>query len=309
MGSPNWNDLNICLTVARCGSLSAAGRQLGLSHSTILRRVAALEAAMGVSLFRKHAAGYEPNSAGLKLLEAAAEMEEIVNNVGSDIGGLDKNLSGIIRFVVPDLTALMVTSAIREFQSQYPDISFEFHLTQDSEGLTSGDAHLGLVFAKEPPSGLVGFRIGHVAFCGYANRQLVEDLGESNLPWVGFAQSLRYTPVGALQNKLSQNRKIIYRASTIAFHYHAVLHGLGAGLLPCGLGDIQSSLVRVGSPVLDNSRELWILYRPEMKNNARVQAFVASLKALLRAQAATLRGNLPSSQDDHESPDPSDSAA
>ena len=53
----SWDRLRVFLTVAEAGSFTQAGRQLGLSQSAIIRQVNALEVALGVSLFHRHAHG------------------------------------------------------------------------------------------------------------------------------------------------------------------------------------------------------------------------------------------------------------
>ncbi|MDX1576662.1 MAG: LysR family transcriptional regulator, partial [Kiloniellales bacterium] len=71
----DWDDLRIALAVAETGSLSAAARSLGLSHSTVLRRLSAFEAKIGVRLFERQPRGYAPTAAGLEARETARRME------------------------------------------------------------------------------------------------------------------------------------------------------------------------------------------------------------------------------------------
>ncbi len=59
-----WDDLRIALAVATAGSLSGAGRSLGLSHATVFRRLRDIEDRLGVRLFERSRTGYAPTTAG-----------------------------------------------------------------------------------------------------------------------------------------------------------------------------------------------------------------------------------------------------
>ena len=54
----DWNDVRYFLALARRGSARAAGAALGVSHSTVVRRVDALEAQLSVRLFDRNRDGY-----------------------------------------------------------------------------------------------------------------------------------------------------------------------------------------------------------------------------------------------------------
>ena len=64
----DWNDLKYFLAVARGGSTLAASRALRVSQTTVARRIAALEEAVGLTLFEKRPAGYALTPAGSELL-------------------------------------------------------------------------------------------------------------------------------------------------------------------------------------------------------------------------------------------------
>src|SRR5436189_216148 len=71
----DWNDLRYFLAVAREGSTLAAGRQLRVSQTTVARRIAALEAAVGFPLFDKRQAGYALTPAGEGLMDRAKQVD------------------------------------------------------------------------------------------------------------------------------------------------------------------------------------------------------------------------------------------
>ena len=76
----DWNDLRYFLAVAREGSTLAAGRSLRVSQTTVARRIAALERALGFPIFEKRQAGYVLTPAGEELLERAQQVETSANH-------------------------------------------------------------------------------------------------------------------------------------------------------------------------------------------------------------------------------------
>lgn len=72
-----WSDLRYLLTVARSGSLTAAARQMGVEHSTVSRRITALETALGAKLFDRRTGGLLLTPQGERLMAAAEGMEAL----------------------------------------------------------------------------------------------------------------------------------------------------------------------------------------------------------------------------------------
>ena len=67
----DWDDLRYFLAAYRRGSLSAAARELGCEYTTVGRRVAALEAALGTTLFTRAPEGLKPTPAATELVPLA----------------------------------------------------------------------------------------------------------------------------------------------------------------------------------------------------------------------------------------------
>ena len=97
-----WDDLRTLLAVARGGSLAAAARRLGVNHSTVFRRINALEARLGLRLFERLRSGYLPTAAGSELLESAERIETELLDVERRLAGRDLRLTGAIRLTAPD---------------------------------------------------------------------------------------------------------------------------------------------------------------------------------------------------------------
>src|SRR5215471_11679443 len=71
----DWEDVRFFAALARHGSLSATARALRVNHATVARRIAALEDALRIKLFKRWPTGYELTAEGRSALEAADTME------------------------------------------------------------------------------------------------------------------------------------------------------------------------------------------------------------------------------------------
>ena len=74
----DWDDLRLVLAVYREGGLSGAAKSLRLTHSTVFRRLGAIEQRIGVRLFERHRDGYAPTPAGETAAASAARLEDEV---------------------------------------------------------------------------------------------------------------------------------------------------------------------------------------------------------------------------------------
>lgn len=84
----DWNDLRLVLAVQRAGGLAAAAAALGIDHSTIFRRLKALEKKLGVRLFERLPGGaYRATAAGERMAAAARRIEHETLSLDRDIAG------------------------------------------------------------------------------------------------------------------------------------------------------------------------------------------------------------------------------
>ena len=60
----DWDNLRYFLELARAGTLAAAARRLAVEHTTVSRRIQALEKQMGAALFAREAGGHRLTEAG-----------------------------------------------------------------------------------------------------------------------------------------------------------------------------------------------------------------------------------------------------
>src|ERR1700692_321310 len=120
MHSLDWNDLRYFLAVCRAGSLVGAGRSLHVRHSTVGRRVEALEAALGVSLFMRAPDGLVLTEAGREIVPLAEEAERAVTAVERRVAGGDRRVDGIVRVTTSESFSGFLMRRLARAQAQHP---------------------------------------------------------------------------------------------------------------------------------------------------------------------------------------------
>jgi DNA-binding transcriptional LysR family regulator len=279
----DWNDLRHFVALARTGSVRAAGVQLGVSHTTVARRVEALEAQLGTRLFDRHRDGYVLTAAGRRMLPAAERVEDEVAALGRGLVGQDARLEGPLRLTCGDeyLAALLLDD-LAPWCAENPGV--ELTLVRDERffNLAKGEADLAvrvLGAQSSPPDYLVGHRAAPLQIAGYVARAHADRLD----PAGPAARWLGYTDPRAIHDLLSRGAfaplPVWGAFSTLSLAVRAALCGLGCALLPTYVGDLEPALQRMPCSPPHPVADIWLLYHPDLKSNARLQGARAVLRA------------------------------
>src|SRR5512139_2508769 len=98
----DWDDLRVFLAVARAGRVSVAARELGVEHTTVGRRLDALEAAVGGPLFYRTRAGYRLTANGQAVLAHAEAMEAAALGIRAEVYARTEVVAGRVRIAMVD---------------------------------------------------------------------------------------------------------------------------------------------------------------------------------------------------------------
>lgn len=281
----NWEDLRHVLALARHGTLSATARTLGVNHATVARRVAALEAAVGRTLFDRRADGYALTADGQTLMEAAAPMEAAALAV---LHRLDHGagLSGVVRltatramadgFLAPRLGALAAS---------HPGIALELVTGSRAFSLARREADLALRLGRPADSSLRGrkvARVGHAFYAAEAWRAQPQAA-----PLIGFDGDSHGVPEAAWLDRFASGRRFALRSDSWTTQAAAAAAGLGVALLPHYLAALHLGLAPVEMGAVPPDAELWLLVRPDLAAVPRVRAVADFVTVLCRTHADT----------------------
>ena len=167
----SWDEFRLVKSIADARSLAGAAERLGVNQSTVYRRLAALEAAVGARLFDRSRAGYEPTSAGEDMIALAATMAASIIDFERRIAGRDVKPTGELSVTVPMSIGLHFMPAIvAQFQASNPGVIVELILSNQALDLSRRGVDVAVRLTNDPPETLVGRRICTARWCVYRRR-------------------------------------------------------------------------------------------------------------------------------------------
>lgn len=277
-----WDDLRLVLAVARGGTLAAAAQDLGVNHSTVFRRLTALEHDIGSKLFERMADGYRATEAGDRLIDAAERMETEALALDRDLTGRDARLSGQIRVTCSETLAMTVLlPQIASFRARHPGIAVDLTVDNRVIDMARREADVALRAARPTQGDLFGRKLADIHVGLFASRSYLKangtpkslsDLDRHRI--IGWSDSAAQTRVSAWIARYVAKSAIGFRGSGLVTQYLAARAGLGIAVLPVYLAASEKNVVPVLDRMKDLMTELWIVTHRSLKDTARVRAFM-----------------------------------
>lgn len=268
-----------------------------VSQTTVARRIAALEDALGFPLFDRRQAGYSLTAEGEALLDRAKAVEASADAFAEAAGARSRDSSGTVRITSEEIYAQsLIAPHLRELHELHPDIIIEIDSSQAVRDLGKGEADIALrSSSKAQPAGLVGHQVSVDDWTLYCSRDYaarngaptsVEDLhhhpivggGGGNL-WVHYQQWLQ---------RLGLEDQVAIHHATSTGLLSAVRSGFGVAVLPCVVADGDPDLIRCIPPPPEHGRILWLLTHERVRHTRRVRMVIDFLYDRLKRYVGTL---------------------
>ncbi len=277
----NWDDLRFFLAVSRTHSFVAAAARLHVTHSTVSRRITALEVSLDTQLFLRTEKGCRLTPAGEALLPYAEQFETTAINLDESIHGKDSQLSGTIRIGAPDgLGNCFLATHLGEFHKQHPLLDVELIAVPMYYSLTKREIDI-LITITKPTSGNViarkisDYRLGLFAAKKYlechSKISKKEDLSGHDL--IDYIEDLLYDENLKFLNEFAPGQKARFRSSTVVGQVNAIVAGVGIGVVPYFMAQMEPALVPI-LPELYTERSFWVQVNPDTRQLARVRATI-----------------------------------
>ena len=289
-----WNDLSLVLAICRSGTLSGAAQILGVNHSTVFRRIGAIEDKLGVRLFDRLPNGYAMTEAGEAVREVSERIENEISALSRKLIGRDLQLHGILRVSAPDALAIEVLMPhMATFCQAYPTIQLELSVANSFVDLAQREADVAIRSTKQPPETAVGHRLCRMMTSVYGSSSYINDNASNNLEryhWLMPNLGLDWFSANKWLNKHYPESTVVFRSNSLLGLYKGTKQGLGVAPLPCFLADPDDDLLRTLAPVDALSTELWLLIHPDLRRTARVRAFVDFLLEAMEKEKDLIEG-------------------
>lgn len=300
----DWNDLKFFLAVANARSLSAASSRLGVSPSTVSRRIEALEASLQVKLFRPHRDGYDLTPAGEELLAPAERAEAQMRVFERTAREKDSDLAGPVRIDVPELLGQdVLLPGLAGFLRDHPAIRLEMHSSVRPVRLVGEEADIVLRLVRPQQGNYRQRRLGSLAFGLYAAPDYIVrhgmpasaiDLHRHRL--IGWSEDLSYLIMVAWLETLCPGIEPAMRMTSLGAQMAGVKNGLGLAVLPAFAAE-AAGFVRLLEDLPPLAPDLWLLVHEQSADLARVRLVKEAVTAALaRFRLPSTDGGQPLSQ-------------
>jgi DNA-binding transcriptional LysR family regulator len=296
MHSLDWNDLRYFLAVCRAGTLVGAARSLHVRHSTVGRRVEALEAALGVSLFMRAPDGFVLTEAGSGIVSLAEEAERAVAAVERRVAGGDKRIDGIVRVTTSESFSGFLMRRLPELQAQHPTLTVEVLTGNASLDLMRREADVAIRFMETTQADLICKRLCDAGWSLYASETYLARAGNPKTPTdlarhdvIGFDETMARSPGAIWLEEHKAGARVVVRCNSLMSALNASIVGMGVAVLPCFLAEAEPSLRRLTDEVLA-TRAIWVVFHPDVAQIRRVRTVIDFVSAIVGREAATFRG-------------------
>ncbi|MDG4665343.1 LysR family transcriptional regulator [Mycobacterium sp. 236(2023)] len=294
---PSADDLLVLLSVGRTGKYTTAADELGLNHTTISRRIAALEAAVGGRVLARVAGGWELTDLGRDALAAAEAVETAVRSLATDTAG-QRALEGVVRISATDgFSAYIAAPAAAAVQRRHPKVAVEIvaatrRATQQRSGLD-----IEVVVGEPKVHRAKALRLGDYCLGLYGSRDYLADHGSPaniadlhRFPLIYFIDSMLQVDDLDLAPSFAPAMRESVTSTNVFVHVEATRASAGIGLLPCFMADRHADLVRVLPDEVSIRLTYWLVTRAETLRRAEVAAVVDAIRDRVRDQHDVLLG-------------------
>ncbi len=295
----DWSSLQSFLAVARAGRLTVAARHLAIDHSTLGRRMAALEAALGAKLFDRRPSGYQITAQGERLFELAQEMESGALAVEAELSGTSLRIAGTLRIGAPDgFGTMFLARRLGDFGRRHGGLDLQLVTLPRVFNLSKREADLAIGLAR-PVEGrlharkLTDYELGLYASPAYLDEHRpVYEVGDlKGHRAVGYIADMIYSPELDYLPLVSRDLRPAFTSSNLLAQFQAAIAGAGLCVLPCFMADPEQRLQRVLAGSVSLLREFWLIMHADMLGLARVRAASSFITAeVAAAQSVFLPG-------------------
>lgn len=296
----NWDDLRFILALRQAGSLGAAARSLKVESSTVSRRLASLESALGAKLAVRTPEGIVLSDAGELAGEVAVSLGAQIEDLVRRIGGEDDRSEGLVRLAATDSIAPFLMRGLMPLREAYPKIRVELVLSSAALDLVRREADVALRFFREQSPTLVARKLLDIGWSLFAAPSYVartpialgDDIGPNDLRGhaiIGYQGAAARSTGARWLEAHTQPDEHVLSAGGVHGVVTAVKAGLGVSVLPCFVAQGDPGLVRL-TPAVVARVEAFVLIPPDVRRTARVRTVVDAIVDLFERERAVLEG-------------------
>ena len=292
----DWDNLRFFVELARTGTLAGAARRLGVEHTTVSRRIQALEKQMGVVLFAREAGGHRLAEAGRQLLPAVEAMEAAVLGVERAAPAPGGGPTGLVRVGATEgFGTVILAPHLAQLTLKHPQLSIDLLALPRMVHLSRREADIVISLERPTRGSVIVARLADYVLHLYGQRDylahspaIAQRADLAHHAFVSYVDDLLFTKELQFLDQLYQPERFAFRSTSITAQYEAVRAGAGLAVLPAFLADGDPLLERVLPHEARFTRTFWMSMPAEGKHLARMQAVWEFLKDTAQGEVKRL---------------------
>jgi len=288
---PNWEWYRTFLQVLETGSLSAAGRAMGLTQPTVGRHIDSLEAALGLKLFTRSFDGFAPTDAAHELQPYAASLATTAAALRRVASSHGAGVRGTVRLTASEVIGVEVLPPIlAALRSQHPELTVELVLSNRADDLLRREADIAVRMFRPEQGALVATRVGGIEIGLHAHERYLaahgvpksmDELARHTL--IGFDRESAFLRRLQRQYPVFSRDNLAFRADSDLAQLGALRAGIGIGVCQAALAARDKQLVRLLPDQFAPTLDTWVTMHEDLRESARCAVTFAALAAGLRA--------------------------
>ncbi len=290
MAEFNWSDLRPFLAVVRHGRLTVAAARLGLDHTTVGRRLTALEEQLGARLFDRSPQGYTLTVQGERLLPHAEAIESRALRAMADLGDADQTLVGAVRIGAPEgFGSYVIAPLLGHLADQHPQLEIQLIAIPGVLSLSKREADIAVTLSAPREGRLLTRKLTDYRLSLYATPDYLDprppikqrtDLQAHR--FVGYIGDLLYAPELDYMQAPDVDIRVRLQSSNLIAQLQATLAGSGLCVLPDFIASQYPTLRRVLPEAVGLTRSLYLVTHADLKNLARIRAVRDAIIGVVR---------------------------
>jgi DNA-binding transcriptional LysR family regulator len=268
-----WDDLRCLEAIERTNKVGAAARELGMSASTLYRRIAALEAQVGEPCLVRGGDG-ALTEVGLLLARVGRKTRTSLAEVQAFINDRETRVVGEVSLTTVPSLLPFIQAPLRALAQEHPGLNVSLHLGDNGPSVRDREVDVALAITPRPPAGCWGRRLTRLPYGVFGTRDAVDVEPHR---FVVRALDERSSPESAWERVHAKN--VVVRAAFYAL-VDVCAQGVGLGLMPRALAARHPQLVEVPAyaPTLAGlERSVWLLTHPDRRQTPRIAALMEAL--------------------------------
>lgn len=289
----DWDHLRYFLILARGKTLTNAARLMGVEHSTVARRIQALEQSLGMQLFKREATGYELTVEGLALIPRVEQMEQSFLQIEKP-----NPLQGRVRIGAPEgFGTAFLARLLAQFSQHYPLLTIDLIPVPKTIRLSHREADI-VISIERPKSGpFIITRLTNYSLKLYGSQQYLQrnspirrvaDLSEHR--FVDYIDDLVYSSALYRLERLPLQLTACFRSNSILAQQIAVSAGAGLAILPRFIAVDQPELQEVLSADVNFTHTFWMLTLVDLQHEPKIKLVWDFLRKQADLQQELLMG-------------------